>query len=116
MWRAKLLMTRSLSFLCNSLNLIGNGWLQSSNSECVILVNVVLEEPPQEEIWGIQIRQVRCRFTSALRLMRRFPNFLRIQAMMTFRGVRRDIFLLKPLFFLIKVFTVIKLSSELLKH
>ena len=32
--------------LFNGLNLLGNGCFQSSNSEWVILVNVVLEEPP----------------------------------------------------------------------
>jgi len=42
--------------LFNGLNLLGNGCFRSS------LVNVVLEEPPQEEIWGIQVRRVRCPF------------------------------------------------------
>ena len=44
------------------LNLGGDVCFESSYGAWVILIDVVLEEPPQEEIWEIQIRRVRWRF------------------------------------------------------
>ena len=39
-------------FLGDHLNLLNEGYFQCSNGTRVALVDVVLEEPPEDEIWG----------------------------------------------------------------
>ena len=102
--------------LCNGLNFLGNGCFQSCNSEWVILVNVVLEEPPQEEIWRIQVRRVRCPFHFSFAADETLSKLFTEPSHGDISSVRRGTILLESLFFLIKVLTLIELSPKLLKH
>ena len=106
----------TLTFLlCNGLNFLGNGCFQSCNSEWVILVNVVLEEPPQE-IWRIQVRRVRCPFRFSFAADDTLSKLFTEPSHGDISSVRRGTILLESLFFLIKVLTLIEFSPKLLKH
>ena len=103
----------TLTFLlCNGLKFLGNGCFQSCNSEWVILVNVVLEELPQEEMWRIQVRRVRCPFHFSFAVDETLSKLFTEPSHGDISSVRRGTILLEPLFFLIKVLTLIELSPE----
>ena len=89
---------------------------KSCNSEWVILVNVVLEEPSQEEIWRIQVRRVRSPFRFSFAADDTLSKLFTELSHGDISSVKRGTILLEPLFFLIKVLTLIELSPKLLKH
>ena len=90
---------KTLTFLlCNSLNLSINYCFQSSN--CVgLLIGVVLEKPPQEEIWGIQLRQLKYPFQSSLVANETFPKLFMKPGHGDISSVERSTILLELLFF-----------------
>ena len=48
--------------LGDCLNLLTDGCFQCSNGVRVVLVDDILEEAPEEEIWGVQIKSLGCPF------------------------------------------------------
>lgn len=68
--------------LGDHLNLLSDGYLQSSNGVRVVLVDMVLEEPPEEEIFS-RLSKWGAYSTSALQLMRCSLNFSWSHAMVT---------------------------------
>ena len=90
---------KTLTFLlCNSLNLSINCCFQSST--CVsLLIDVVLEEPPQEEIWGIQLRQLKYPFQSSFVANEMFPKLFMEPGHGDISSVKRSTILLELLFF-----------------
>ena len=76
----------------------------------VILLHVVLEETPQEEIWRIQVKLVSAHFTSAVQLLSTKPF-----AEPGHGGIsseRLNTILLEPLFIFINVLTLLELSQN----
>ena len=80
------------------------------------LVDVVLEQPPEEEIWWIQGRLVRCPFHFTFGAGVMLLNFFSKVSSDSVSSVRKSTIQLEPLFLLNKVLMLLELSLELLKH
>ena len=70
-------------FLNNCLSLLRSGSFYNSNGGWVIQEYVVIEEPPEEEIWGIQVRPVRFAFHLSFAADKKPQRFSRSRAVVT---------------------------------
>lgn len=98
--------------LGDRLNLLSDGCLQCNNGVRVALVDIVLEETPEEEnlVGWVQVKQVRCPFHFSFAANEMLPKLFMEPCHGDISSVRKHTILQEPLFFLIKVLMILKLS------
>ena len=87
-----------------------------SNGARILQIDIVFQRSPEDEIWEVQFRHVRCLFHFRLAADKTVPKLFMEQCHRNISSLRRSTTLLEPPFLFFKILTPVELSLQFLKQ